>query len=280
MSRTMIALDRRATAAGDAARKNHAMRMYRVTVSRRAQLTPGMVRLTFSGPDLDFFMPAGPDQRVKLLLPHPGQTRPLAPYDMTPRELRALPEPLRPIMRTYTVRYFRPGVPELDIDFALHEPAGPAGRWAAEVRSGGHAALYGPACAYEPPAGCGWQLLAGDETALPAIGAIVEALPAGVRAEVFAEVDDAGERQSWHSAADVRVHWLYRGGAPAGSGSALLDAVAAADLSDEPHRYAWLAAERYTAAQLRRHLVERRGFPRSAIYFSGYWRLGKAENEV
>ncbi|WP_279582935.1 siderophore-interacting protein [Fodinicola feengrottensis] len=147
---------------------------------------------------------------------------------------------------------------------------------AATAAMGDALALWGPVSAYQPAPGCRWQLLVGDETALPAIGAIVEALPAGVRAEVIVEVSDAADEQRWATAGDVRVTWLHRDG----SEDAVLAAVSSVDIpADAPRCYAWIAGEQSMARAVRAHLVQDRRFDREDVYFSGYWRRGKSENE-
>ena len=46
----------------------------------------------------------------------------------------------------------------------------------------------GPSGAYTPDPAADWHLLAGDETALPAISSALEALPANAIGKVFIEV--------------------------------------------------------------------------------------------
>jgi NADPH-dependent ferric siderophore reductase len=168
-------------------------------------------------------------------------------------------------MRTYTVRRHRPG--EIDVDFVLHADGGPASRWAASARIGDPVAIYGPVSAYAPPEGCSFQLLVGDETAVPAIGAIVEQLPAGVRAEVLV----AGDEQDWSTAGSVRVRWLPP--------ELLCDAVSTVDVPASSTKYAWVAGEQSLVRAIRAILVDHRGFDRDQVYFSGYWCRGKSENE-
>ena len=119
--------------------------------------------------------------------------------------------------------------------------------------------------------------LAGDETALPAIGALLEAAPAGKRVVAFVEVADTAEKQELPTAADVKVHWLHRNGTPAGASSVLVDALRAADLPTGPV-YAWVAGEASGVREVRRHLVNERGVDKKQIAFTGYWRLHLAQD--
>src|SRR5207249_2930994 len=142
----------------------------------------------------------------------------------------------------YTVRSYDAERHRIAVDFVLHGPAtapqddastGPATRWAAGARVGDTLARYGPDALYAKPLPLGEAdalLLAGDETALPAIGSLVESLPPGARALAYIEVADAGEEQSWVTRADFAVHWVHRNGPATGHGEGLLSAVRGAVL--------------------------------------------------
>ncbi|WP_158889695.1 siderophore-interacting protein [Amycolatopsis anabasis] len=243
-----------------------------------------LVRVTFGGDGLRGIATGGPDQRIKVFLPQPGSGELAVPTgaDWYAR-FREMPDERRPVMRTYTIRALRPG--EIDVDFVLHGDTGPASRWAGRAKPGDRAIIWGPNAEHGSPLGAeygpaedtAWQLIAGDETALPAIGGIVESLPAGARALVFVEVPGLGDRQDWRTSAEVEVRWLPRDGVPAGRSTALVDAIRAADLPEGPV-YAWLAGEAGGVRALRRHLVRERLIDRRRISFCGYWRYGKNED--
>ncbi|MBB3052763.1 NADPH-dependent ferric siderophore reductase [Prauserella isguenensis] len=256
----------------------------RLTVSATRRLTPHLVRVTFTGDDLRGFVTAAPDQYVKVFFPRGGRTRPELPPpiegDTTSwyRTYLAMPDEVRPPMRTYTVRAFRPERRELDIDFVLHPDGGPASTWAAGASAGDEVALMGPHGLYAVPGDTAWQLLVGDESAVPAIAAILEQLPADACARVFIEVGDPGDRIDLSCpAADVDVRWIVRG--PDAYGDAVLDAVRTADLPTAAP-YAWLAGEAELVKFARRHLVRDRGVDKRAITFTGYWRCGRSEEDV
>ncbi|MFD5114052.1 siderophore-interacting protein [Streptomyces sp. NPDC058220] len=269
-----------------------------IEVTRVARISPHMTRITFGGPDLADFALAGPDQQVKLYFPRPGQTVPRLPGPGEDGDVmrwygafQAIEEAERPWTRSYTVRAHDPARGTIDIDFVLHgggeggaagaEP-GPATRWARSATPGAVLGMFGPSAYFATPVPVGttdWMLLAGDETALPAIGTLVEALPEGARAVVFVEVLDAAEEQRFETAGDVTVHWLHRGAAPAGSGGPLAAAVRAA-VFPEGSVLAWLAGEAGAVRTLRRHLVEERGLGKRAVHFAGYWRLALTQDDA
>ena len=250
------------------------MRLYDVHVGRVRRLSPRMARITFGGADLAHFADDGPDQRMKLFLPVPGRDAPDVPRgDDWYTRWRAMDPAVRPIMRTYTVRAARPADAELDVDFVLHGDSGPASAWAERARPGDRAAIFGAYAEHHPLPDARWHLIAGDETALPAIGAIIDGLPAGTPARVFVEVADDAERRHLTVAPDVDVTWVPRGGAPAGETSVLQAAIRGADMPDDDP-YAWVAGEASTVRDIRRHLVRERGIAKESITFMGYWRRG------
>ena len=253
------------------------MRLYPVRVVRAVTVSPHLRRLTVTGAELAGFPFAGPDQRIKLMLPQPGQDSLHFDGATTIPEFLALPVDTRPIMRTYTVRRHRPDTAQIDIDFALHgDPAhaGPASRWATTARPGDPAALYGPAASYQAPADTQWQLIAGDESALPAIAAILEHLPDDAAARALIEVPNVSDTQPLRR---DTVTWLSRDGDPAHTSRRLLDTVRELTLPNGPG-YVWLAGESRVVTTLRRHLVNDRGLERDRVTFTGYWRHGHCEN--
>ncbi|MFE0423121.1 siderophore-interacting protein [Streptomyces sp. NPDC058953] len=266
-------------------------RFFDLRVERALRLTPSMVRVTFRGfpgdGALAGFDSGGRDQSLSLFLPHPGQDAPVVPVDAGDGSAvfaawRALPEDVRAVMRSFTVREQREtatGAREFDIDFAVHEDGGPACRWALAAAPGRRAMVLGPAVAANtsvrcrPPADTEWTLIWGDETALPAVAAILEWLPAGMRTRVWLEVPHAADRIELKTDADAEIVWLVRDeGAPSA-----VEAVAAAELP-EGIPYAWIAGESGGVKALRRHLVNERGIDRRRVTFVGYWRRGVSED--
>ncbi|MFE3142516.1 siderophore-interacting protein [Streptomyces scopuliridis] len=270
------------------------VRTVEVTGVRR--ISPHTARVTFGGPSLADFTLDGPDQQVKLYFPRPGQRVPRLPEAGTDGDVmrwygafQAIPEEERPWTRSYTVRSHDPLRATIDIDFVLHgdggsdgADAGPATSWARKAATGAVLGMFGPSAYFATPVPLGttdWLLLAGDETALPAIGTLVEALPEGARAVAYVEVVDAAEEQRFETAGEVTVHWLHRGGAPAGRGGPLVAAVRAAEFP-AGSVLAWLGGEAGAVRTLRRHLVEERGLDKRSVHFSGYWRLDLAQDDA
>lgn len=263
-------------------------RFFDLQVVRTRRLGPSMVRVTFGGEALRDFAAGGRDQSLSLFLPHPGQDAPLVPVaddgDLyaTLGAWRAMPEDVRAVMRSYTVREQRRvpgGAGEMDIDFAIHDDGGPACRWALQAAPGHRVTVLGPAVAdntavrFRPPADTDWVLIWADETALPAAAAILEWLPNGTKAQVWIEVPHTEDRLDLRTGADARITWLVRAeGAPSA-----LEAVSAAELP-EGAGYAWIAGESGSVKALRRHLVRERELDRRRVTFVGYWKRGLSED--
>lgn len=248
-----------------ALREHAPMAMHEVVVRTARRLTPHLVRITFYGPSLASFADDGPDQRIKLLLPRPGQVAPVLPDgDDWFASWLDQPDDVRPVVRTYTIRNHRPAVCELDIDVVLRDTPGPGSAWTARAQVGDRAAVYGACAEYDPPPDTAWLLLAGDDTALPAIGAILERVDRPVR--VFVEVAGPRDHVELRGGREIRISWVHRD-----DGATLLDAIRPAAFPDG-RPYAWLAAETTCVKAIRRHLLHVRGIPRAAITFMAYWR--------
>ncbi|MFD4950293.1 siderophore-interacting protein [Streptomyces sp. NPDC058451] len=271
-------------------------RFFSLQVVRARRLGPSLVRVTFAGPDLHAFHSDGRDQSLSLFLPQPGQTEPVVPLELGDswwQGWRELPDDVRAVMRSYTLRSLRRGPDEIDIDFALHGlepgasvPAGPASRWAARATPGDRVLLLGPAVAdnrairFRPPEDTDLVVMWGDETAVPAATAILESLPAGTRVRAWLEVGHAGDVQDAATDADADVTWLVREpGRPEGSPMAL-DALRGTRLPIGERPYVWLAGESGCVRALRRHFVGERGTDRRRVTFVGYWRHGLSEEQL
>jgi NADPH-dependent ferric siderophore reductase len=247
-------------------------RVHSAQVVRTERLTPHMQRVVLGGEGLAAFT-AGTctDHYVKLLFPAEGVTYP-EPFDV--ERIRAdFPREQWPVTRTYTVRAWDPAHRELTLDFVLHGDEGLAGPWAARVRPGETIRFMGPGGAYAPDPEADWHLLAGDESALPAIAAALESLPDGAVARAFVEVSGPAEEQKIDS--DAEIVWLHRGDRPIGE--RLVEAVRALDFP-EGRVHAFVHGEAHLVKQLRRLLRVERQVPREDLSISGYWRLGHDED--
>lgn len=292
------------------------------TVVSTSQVTPSFVRITLRTDHRPLGL-AGADQRVALILPAPDGTARVAEGGDLYEAWRAMPDASRPLLRTYTVRRARPALREVDIDVVLHRDdghAGPASGWAANVERGATVQLVGPdrdgrgrawGVEWDPPEGADRLVLIGDETALPAIAAILEqASEEGPALLALVEVPQEGDRLELIRPGRAEVRWTVRGEAivgealqalvraalPTGADSAQRPAGRANPPSDEQagpdddqllwdiaepgtdtgSTYVWLAGEAGALKPIRRYLRRDLGLPRSATSIMGYWKNGRA----
>lgn len=247
-------------------------RVFAARVTAAEQVTPGMRRLTITAPELADYEHMGPDEYLGLLLPRAEDAPLVLPQAERADAIRAavaeLPEEVRPELRWYTLRGHRPADAEIDVDFVVHGDEGPGTRFARRARPGSALGIRECTALYDPPPGVRTQVIAGDESAIPAIARILESAPSGVLTRAFIETADRRDRQDL----GAEVAWVDREGRP---GAALERAVRSAELPGGID-YAWVCAERWGVQRIRRHLVDDRGVAKSRIVFSGYWRLGEA----
>ncbi|MEV0222109.1 siderophore-interacting protein [Streptomyces sp. NPDC050704] len=257
----------------------HPPTLREVEVVRTVDITPGMRRVTLSGAQLraftaedGFARPAfeseGFDDDLVFYFPYPGQRDPVLPVQGEAK--LTVPKDPRPLSRAYTVRRWDPEAGELDVDFVKHG-VGAGTTWAYRTRPSDRIHLSGPSTSKAFPVGADWWLVAGDDTALPAIGRLLDELPSDARAQVFIEIAEDAHRQELRELPGVDVTWLVRSGATAGAASPLTEAVRGTQWWSG-QAFVWLAGEHMAVRDIRRHLVEDRGVPKEDIDFAGYWR--------
>ena len=296
------------------------MTFFRAPVAAVTNLTPSFRRFTFRDDMLGSYGDPGFDQRVKVMFPTAT-----APIDSMPTgddwydRWREMPELARPVMRTYTTRAVRNAQNEVDIDMVAHDVIGPASAWIADAQVGDEVLILAPTVEHRgvnfgidfvPPAHTDAILLAGDETAAPAIARILEQLPHDARGVVVLEVPHADDiaylpehpgfelvtaaregEQNRHDHLISAVTEIAHRLAPEGVGAEVEEIDVDTDILWEVPRtakggaalkraplYAWLAGEASAIKALRRHLVGDVGVDRRAVAFMGYWRLGRSEN--
>ncbi|MCK2215977.1 siderophore-interacting protein [Actinomadura sp. ATCC 31491] len=243
---------------------------HRGVVRRTERLSPHMVRVVVGGDGLADFGTSGlTDHYVKIVFPYEGVEYP-RPFSVKAcRE--TMPREVWPRLRTYTVRAWDPYTRELTLDFVVHGDEGLAGPWAERAAPGDEVFLLGPGGGYAPDPEAGWHLMVGDESALPAIAASLEALPGGALAHVLVEVEGPEDELKLSTAAEAHVTWLYRGDRPVGE--KLVKAVRELEFPDADV-HAFVHGEAGFVKELRRHLRVERGVPLNRLSISGYWRRG------
>ncbi|WP_067548036.1 siderophore-interacting protein [Nocardia crassostreae] len=226
-----------------------------LVVQNTIQLTDHLIRVHLGGPGFATFQPNGfTDAYVKLVFPGPdGET-----------------------MRTYTVRSVDPAAQEIAIDFVYHGDEGVAGPWAARAEPGDTIDVLGPGGAYAPRSDADWHLLAGDESALPAIAAACGALPLDSVGRVFVEIGGPADELTFQHPEGVELTWVYRGDAE--PGAKLADAVLAEPWCEGQVQVFVHGEANAVMHRIRPYIRKERGIPAEwASSISGYWRRGRTE---
>lgn len=236
-------------------------------------LSPHMIRVTFSGPELEGFPTGHEGANCKLVLPRDSESR----VDFAAWFAPDGPQEKVHAVRTYTVRAFRPEALELDIDFVAHASDGPATNWAQAARPGSFLGFFGPSQPKITEFYADWYLIAADMSALPIAAATLEAMPADATGIAIFEVPSIDDRQDLIMPTGIKAHWLVMADTHAAS-SAQAEFVNAMDWPEGTVQTC-IAGESSVIRALRAYLHNERQVPRKDTYISGYWKIGLVEDE-
>ncbi|HEV7632555.1 MAG TPA: siderophore-interacting protein [Steroidobacteraceae bacterium] len=228
---------------------------FAATVRQVQRLTPHLLRVTFAGPELAGFVWSGPAAHIKLFFDVNGA----------------------PVARTYTPRRFDAARGELDVDFVLHG-VGPASDWAAQAAPGQSLQIAGPGKGYATDPDADWMLLAGDDTAIPAIATLIEALPTTMPVTALVEIVESADALPLAPARPgLEVRWLVRGSDPAAAGR-LLEAAVQEWVVPAGNGRIYVGCEADALRRIRRHLLQQRSLPVERVVTRGYWKLGATDH--
>lgn len=246
------------------------VRIREVEVTAKEWLSDTMVRLTLGGDGAQGFESAIFDEHVKLIFPDPdtGELRLPTPDG----DELDWPSPF-PTSREYTIRAHRPREGEVDIDFVAH-PGGLASGWALEVTPGERIHVAGPPGGYRVGSDYELYVIAGDETALPAIARWLEEVDEGVQARVYVEVPAPASRQPLRALPGVEVTWLDTS---VTDPERLARAVRATPIPAGIDVFVWLAGEAGSIKPLRRWVRDDLGLGKEHSSITGYWKRGLAD---
>jgi ATP-binding cassette subfamily B protein IrtA len=227
-------------------------RDHTATVVETERIAPHFVRIRMESPTLFRDAQAEPAAWLRFWFPDPeGSTT--------------------EFQRAYTISEADAPAGRFAIDVVLHDPAGPASRWARTAEPGATIAvmsLMGSSrfdIPDEHPAG---YLLIGDAASIPGINGIIGVVAEDVPIEVYLEQRDEADRQipiAPHPR--LRLHWVTRR-----DEKSLGAAIETRDWSDW---YAWATPEAGTLKHVRTRLRNEFGFPKSEIHAQAYWSAGR-----
>lgn len=302
-----------------------AYRPFITQVVGKRYISANFLRVTFACDEFDNVGLTGRDQRIKLVIP--DADNPIGDFGQSDpacieggnwyANWRELPSVERGSMRTYTIRYPNQQKCTIDVDFVLHGDGGPASAWVQNAKMGDELVIVAPDERSEHSAsGSDWHpgtarriLLAGDETAAPAIAGILERLGPEFNVDAFIEIPDASDAFDIDTRAAASIHWIPRKDADhsellidavrewalasqdvlAGAASPVQQELESVDVDSEllwespsdseGEFYAWIAGESFGVKTIRRLLVREHGVDRKRVAFMGYWRHGLAERQ-
>jgi len=234
-----------------------------------SKIAPRLLSVLVTGDDLDGFANVAPTSHLKVFLPAAGQDAPNLP-EFAPDGVARAGDGPPPTVRTYTPRYYDPATRTLEIQFLLHGE-GPASEWAQQAKPGDKLAVAGPGGRFslEPVADHWW--IAGDESAIPAIGTLLDALPETVTTDVHIEVTDSDDVIKLVDPAKTLITWHHR--YDSAFGRELADAAKTAVIPDGAR--VWVACEAAAMRDIRRYFIRERGIPAAQLVTRGYWRAGE-----
>jgi NADPH-dependent ferric siderophore reductase len=232
-----------------------------------------MVRITVGGESLAGFAVDQPAASVRLLLPSdPPSPDELPRWD---RNNFVFSDGRRPVLRTITPLRFDARSLELDLEIVVHGN-GPASDWADAAVPGVETAISGPARGYDVDPSASDFLLLGDETAIPAITQLLQAIPDDLPVTTAIAVTDESARIDLPERDGVSVDWLVQAG-DAAPASPLASAVTRTTVGDGTR--VWAAGEAAAMQAIRRHLIGERAMPRSSAWVRGYWKHGRGGDD-
>lgn len=258
-----------------AAPKRKPRKAHEATVTGRRQISPDLVRLSmnspaFVGKELEFT-----DHYIKLLFV-PEDADYSWPFDIA--HIRAeQPRNKLPITRTYTLINLDSETGDFDVDFVTHGDSGLAGPWARVAEVGDKLGFLGPGGAWGPAAEYGHFVLAGDESAAPAISAGLKHLPEGTTATAYIEIEAEDRKFELPTREGVEVHWVLGNGAT--HGTELSRAVREAGIPEGKETNWFIHGVAEMIKELRRFLFVESEIPKKDVSISGYWRIGMTEDQ-
>ncbi|MDQ7918690.1 siderophore-interacting protein [Mesonia sp. MT50] len=225
----------------------------------KEQISLHMIRLKLYGKHINENIQWQPGCYVKLVIPN------------------ALSSDEKPKLRTYTAKSYNPNEKVFTIDFAIHQPAGPATDWAINASVGDEIDLLGPGELKINSAEGDWYVFAADMSALPAAISVMESLSADAKGYALLEIMDEGDKQNISIPKNIEVQWFIHPN-PTIKSNQQLDALKIIKhLEGVPNIF--VAGELSTIREIKSYLQGEERFNNAITYISSYWKIGLKEEE-
>lgn len=259
---------------GDIIDEQHPPTFRVITVTDVFALSPHMQRVRFKANDLEHYE-SHENIHCKLFFPQIGLDHPKWPTLGANGELKLPTGDNSLESRTYTIRKINAKQSFLEVDFVLHEEAGPGSTWASQAHTGQSIGMMGPGGRTAKVAE--WMLLAGDETALPAIARIAESLPQDTQGIVLIEVQNSADKIALTLPKSMTLQYLLRHDILAGRSDLLSQSIKNLPIPTHSNRFVWLGAEFSTVQTIRTYLRDTLSLNNKEQLLVAYWRYGASE---
>jgi len=224
--------------------------------------------MTLSGRELEGFDIGLAASSVRLLLPCGDEYLEVPTWNGNEF---LLADGQRPTIRTVTPVRFDANRLEVDVEVVLHGQ-GPLSQWATSAKPGARVAVSGPGRGYDIDQDALSFLIAGDESAIPAIRTIIPALPEAADVQVIIEVRAGEGIVELPTRPDLDIAWHEQGAdAPRDQ---LLRSIR--ETNSDPTTQYWVAGEAAAVQRIRKYLFNDKNVERSAAVVRGYWKLNRS----
>ncbi|USD64507.1 siderophore-interacting protein [Vibrio sp. SCSIO 43136] len=239
---------------------------------RKEYITPNLLRITFSGDELDGFPDDQNGAMIKLFFPNAKTGLLELPY----MQDGVMNWPVnKPVSRAYTVRYYRPEQNELDVDFVTHSANSPASGWAISANTGDTIAVAGPGGQYPLINNSDWHIVLADLTGAAAFSALLENLDSAAKGIAVLEVYNAEDIHEIQCPQGIKLVWLLKNS----DKRSLFDVLVECQIPEDVNQIsAFVAAENECVIQCRNYLRNTLSVERKNINAMPYWRKGKDED--
>lgn len=177
--------------------------------------------------------------------------------------------------RAYSVLKWDAERRRMSFDMGLHG-GGPMSQWAANARVGDRLSISAPRGGLVENNPRSWMLLAGDESALAAIQAIMAQTTPEKELHVFIEVGRESEIIDFPARPNAVIRWLLRDAENPETSSTMYEAIRCSPLPNQAGR-AWVAGESGAVKKIRQHLLRERGFNAEDVQAAGFWKKGEVD---
>lgn len=241
-----------------------------LTVKKTQYISPNMIRVTLTGPELHDFPEGHEGANCKILIPELGQTKDAFATQIGGGQ--------KPVTRTYTIRHYRKELSEVDIDFVVHGDHGPACSWASNAKPGGFLGVRGPGSpAKVTYFEADFYILAADMSALPVVSATLETMPENAKGIAIFEILSEDDKQKLTAPEGIEQHWIVHSD-PDNISSKQLDKLKQLDWP-EGRIQTCIAGESNAIKDIRHFLLREKKLPNEDVYISGYWKIGLIEDQ-